>query len=114
MAKKKKPLLPLKRLLLKLRLRKLLLPLKLLRLLTLLLRLLTLLLLRLTPLLLRLTPLLRLLLPLPLPSNSGAGTKNRPSGRFFLPSIWSILLRYLVKNASSREIASTRRGRGWV
>jgi hypothetical protein len=83
-AKKKKPLLPPKRLLLKrrLRLRKLqllLLPL------TLLLPLLTLLLLRLTPLLLRLTLLLLRLTPLllPLPSNSGIRNEKPAFGPVF-------------------------------
>ena len=41
---------------------------------------------------------------LPLPSNSGQGTKNRPSGRFF----------YGRKKCSMRVMASARRGRGRV
>jgi hypothetical protein len=49
-----------------------------------------------------LAKLLKLLLPLP--SNSGQGTKNRPSGRFF----------YARKKQSSRAMASARRGSGWV
>jgi hypothetical protein len=39
-----------------------------------------------------------------LPSNSGSGTKNRPSGRFF----------YACSKRSRRIVASTSMDRGWV
>lgn len=100
MAKKKKLLLLLKRLLLKRRLRWKLLPLKRLPL---------------KPLPLKPLPLLplKLLLLLLLPSNIGSGTKK--------PAFWPVFFRprfgagvIQARNRSSRAMASTRRGSGWV
>ena len=64
---------------------------------------------KLQPLLAKLLVLLRL--PL-LPSNTGSGTKNRPSGRFFFAcNLW---LRAYARKRSRRATASISRGSGCV